>query len=98
MRTYCKKGGCHWRQACIIDVEKQYHHRDIFSRWINLEYDIYLGLTSVCYLEHSSILYLSSVNILLRLILQTCYSNQEKFIREIDHLLGLLLIQSNLLG
>ena len=26
-------------KLCIVDVERQYYHRDIFSRYVNLVYD-----------------------------------------------------------
>jgi len=27
--TYCKDDGHHGRQAYVMDVERQYHHRDV---------------------------------------------------------------------
>jgi len=40
MRVYYKKGGCYGKQACIIDIGKTEHHENIFSRQVDLAYDI----------------------------------------------------------
>jgi len=33
-KTYCEKGGCCGRRACII--QRQYHHGDVISKWVGL--------------------------------------------------------------
>ena len=38
IETYCGKDGCYKRQACILGVEEQYHHGDVFSEWLDLAY------------------------------------------------------------
>ena len=42
MWAYCKKGGCCGRQAFRLDIDKEYHYRDMFSRQVDLAYDIEL--------------------------------------------------------
>jgi len=40
MQVCCKEGGHHGRQAFRLDVDQEYHHGDVFSRWVDLVYDI----------------------------------------------------------
>ena len=35
----CKEGGHCGRQACRLDIDKEYHYGDVFSRWVDLAYD-----------------------------------------------------------
>ena len=39
MRVCCKEDGHR------LDVEKQYHHGDVFSRWVDLAYDKLIFIT-----------------------------------------------------
>jgi len=39
LHHYCE-GMLQERQACRLDVEKQYHHKDVFSGQVDLAYDI----------------------------------------------------------
>ena len=34
-------------QACKLDVERQYHYRDVFSGWVDLAYDTHPVLFQV---------------------------------------------------
>ena len=42
-----KKGGHYGRWAFRLNVDKKYHCRDVFSRWVDLAYDsiLLLGLS-----------------------------------------------------
>jgi len=33
------KGSCYGKQAFRLDVDKQYHCGNIFSKWVNLAYN-----------------------------------------------------------
>jgi len=39
LHYYCESMLQEGRQVCRLDVEKQYHHGDVFSGWIDLVYD-----------------------------------------------------------
>ena len=39
IQACCKEGGCYEMWAFRLDVDKEYHHRDVFSGWVDLVYD-----------------------------------------------------------
>ena len=43
--AYCKKGGHHRKQAFRLDVNKEYCHKNMFSEWVDLVYNISKGFS-----------------------------------------------------
>jgi len=39
MGTCCEKNSYYGGWACVMDIERQYHHRDIFTKWVDLAYN-----------------------------------------------------------
>ena len=52
-KVYCKKSGHYKEQTYVIDVDRQYYHRNISSKWVDLAYDTSIDHISPFYLKYS---------------------------------------------